>query len=166
MINIFFSFWRKTSWIFVVLTLFFVYVGLPESVAVQHNEAGRPMKFLDKQNFIYIAGGLLLGINVLLGLVRSSVGKVNFQNKQTGNAWLDTEGALTKLVSAWSDAFLACINTYAVFALFALRSINTDVQQSLDRDYTAMIIFGAILLFVLIFALPIRFFFTKPSADF
>ncbi len=165
MANIFFKSWRILSFGFLLAILLFCYVQLPDSVAVIHNEAGRPVSFMDKQNFFYLAVALILGINVLFGLLKGKALGVNFPSLAGKSEWASRSEQLKSLLSGWADAFPAVINTYLIFVLFGLYTTNRDVSQNLDRDYGWFLILGAVLLLVLLFYLPLRILFTSPRPE-
>ncbi len=165
MTNFFFKSWRIVSFGFVLIILMFCYVQLPESVAVIHNDLGKPIGFMDKQNFFYLAVAVILGINVLFGLLKGKALGLNYEQLSLKSQWVAKSGQLKDLLTGWADVFPAVINTYLVFVLFGLYTTNRDVSQNLDRDYGWFLILGAVLVLVLVFYLPLRILFTSPKPE-
>lgn len=120
---------------------------------------------MDKQNFFYISVAVILGINVLFGLLRGKALSINYKALSGKSEWAAKSEQLKSLLAGWADAFPAVINTYLIFVLFGLYSTNKDVAQNLDRDYGWFLILGAVLLLILLFFIPIRILFTSPKAD-
>ncbi len=165
MTNIFFGFWRKISFIISIAALFFVYTSMPDTIAVKHNENGAPIAFIEKQSFFYIAAGLLLGINLLMSALKNNLIKLDYSKINKNSLWANSKEQLDALFSGWIEAFLAINNTFLVFCMFGLNSINSTVSQKLDFNYNWGIILGAVLLGIFIFILPIRLLFTDPKTS-
>ena len=165
MTSIFFNAWRIISAIIVLALLMLFYVGLPESLAIKHNEVGRPIAFMDKQNFYYLTVAVVVGFNFLVTLLRDAIIKLDYKKVAPNSSWAATPERLTNEIKSWSNALMAIVNTFLIFIMLGIRSINVEVSQNLDRNYDWLLIGGAIALLIVLAYLPIRLLFTKPSAE-
>lgn len=165
MISIFFGFWRKASMAVLIATILFCYANLPDSIAVTHDESGRPVGFLEKQYFFYIAAGVTVFFNLLMGALKKQLIRINFVKLNPDSAWAKNKSSLDDLIGGWFDAFAALVNTFLVFVLFGLNSINANRGQMLDFDYNKIMLLAAVILMILVFFLPLRLLFTNPSAS-
>ncbi|AWV99924.1 hypothetical protein [Arcticibacterium luteifluviistationis] len=165
MYTVIFNYWRRAAFLFLLGLLLFCYVGFPDSIAYQHNGVGRPIGFIDKQTFFYLSVGIIVGLNLLFGVVKSQFEKIDFQKLIPNNAWTSNQEQLKDLLSGWFNAIQAFINTYLVFALMGLKSINLEVEQNLDRDYTWFLVIGAVVLIALIFSVPLKILFSNPPKN-
>ncbi len=163
MYSIFFNYWRKASFIFLLGLLLFCYVGLPDSIAFKHNGAGRPIGFIDKQTFFYVSVTIIVGLSLLFSLVKTQVAKINFEGLLKSSAWSKHEEQLKLILSGWLDAIPAFVNSYLVFVLLGLQTVNNEVSKNLDRDYTWFLILGAVLFIVILFSVPLRILLRPPS---
>ncbi|WP_341226265.1 hypothetical protein [uncultured Arcticibacterium sp.] len=165
MYTVIFNYWRRAAFLFLLGLLLFCYVGFPDSIAYKHNGVGRPIGFIDKQNFFYLSVGVIVGLNFVFGLVKSQFEKIDFRKLFPNSPWGASQEYLKSLLSGWFNAILAFINTYLVFVLMGLKSINMEVEQNLDRDYSWFLIIGAIVLIGLIFSVPLKILFSKPPKN-
>lgn len=165
MISIFFGFWRKASMAILIATILFCYANLPDSIAVTHDEAGKPVGFLEKQYFFYIAAGVSVFFNLLMGALKKQLIKINFVKLNPESVWAKNKESLDDLIGGWFDAFLALVNTFLVFVLFGLNSINASKGQMLDFNYNWILLLAGVVLTILIFFLPLRILFSNPSAS-
>ncbi len=149
--------------VILVATIMFCYANLPESIAITHDDAGRPDNFLDKQNFFYITAGVVLLFNFLMNILKGQLLKVNFARLNPASIWAGRKTSLDNLLAGWFDAFVALINTFLVFVLFGLNTINATKGQVLDFDFNKILIPAAFLLIFLVFFLPLRILFSNPS---
>ncbi|MFT5884086.1 MAG: hypothetical protein ACI9IP_000538 [Arcticibacterium sp.] len=163
MYSIFFNYWRKASFLFLLGLLLFCYLGLPDSIAFKHNGAGRPVGFIDKQTFFYVSVVIIVGLNLLFGLVKNQIAKIDFNSILKANPWSKHEEKLKLIISGWLDAIPAFVNTYLVFVLLGLQTVNKEVSKNLDRDYTWFLIAGAIIFMVILFSVPLRILLSPPS---
>ncbi len=163
MTNISLKIFRLASLAIVLIVLMLDYVQLPDSIAVTHNSSGRPIGFMDKQNFFYIATAVIVGLTVVFGLLKSALLSADFKKLNPASKWANNPEELKGLFLVWSDVSLILINVYLIFTLLGLKSVNLNTNQTLDRDYNWFIILGAVLLIVIIFYLPIRLLFTDPK---
>ncbi|GAB3524671.1 hypothetical protein GCM10027442_52950 [Emticicia fontis] len=145
------------------ITLVVCYFTFPDGVAIHYTSSGRPDDFIDKQDFFYIAFGLIIGLNFLLNLLRTQVQKINFAKLNANSVWAKDPEALKNLLESWFNAFIAVINTFMVFFLIALSRINRTEDQKLDINYDWLIIGGAVALLIVLFFLPIRLLYTNPA---
>jgi len=162
MYTIFFNYWRRAAFFFLLALLLYTYLGLPESVAIKHNEIGRPIGFISKQKFFYISVVVIVLLNLVFGLVKTQISKIDFEkrfsnNKTMGNLYLKG------ILSGWLNAILAFIFTYLIFVLFSLQTINRDISQNLDRDYSWILIIGAVLFLIILFSVPLKLLVGKTS---
>ncbi|MFT6879686.1 MAG: small basic protein [Psychromonas sp.] len=141
----------------------FCYLGLPDSIAFKHNGAGRPIGFIDKQTFFYVSVAIIVGLNLLFGLIKSQIAKVSFERLLMVNPWSKHEEQLKLIISGWLDAIPAFVNSYLVFVLLGLQTVNNEVAKNLDRDYTWFLIAGAIMFMVVLFSVPLRILLSPPS---
>ena len=159
----FFNFWRKSSFLLAVLTLLFVYTTLPETIAFKHNSFGRPIGYIDKQSFFYIAVGILLLFNLILGIGKNTFSSVDWAKINPKSVWAGAKESLKSIVKGWFDAFLAIVNSMLVFVFLGLNSINREVDKALDRNYDWVLITIAIIFMILVFFLPLKLLFDKPK---
>jgi hypothetical protein len=160
MYTVLFNYWRRASFFFVLALLLYIYLSLPDSVAFKHNETGRPIGFVDKQRFFYISAGVIIGLDFVFGLVKSQFGKIDFDK-----IIKHKEGYIKDALSGWINTLLAFINTYLVFALMGLQTINKEVSQNLDRDYTWFLIIGVVLFLFILFYIPLKLLLGKPTSN-
>lgn len=165
MTTIFFNIWRKASLFFAVAMLLFCYTTLPDVIAYVHNDLGEPIKFVDKQIFFYTSAAIIIVFNLLMGIAKDAIANLDFAKINPNSEWAQAKESLTILIGGWFNAFMAIVNTLLVFIFLGLNSINRSNEQMLDRDYSWLLLFLAMVLIVLIFFLPIRILFTKPSTN-
>jgi hypothetical protein len=146
-----------------IASILFCYTNLPDSIAVTHDGSGKPVGFLEKQYFFYLAAGVSVFFNLLMGTLKLQLTKVNFVKLNPESTWAKNKPALDNLITGWFDAFVALVNTFLVFVLFGLNSINAGKGQMLDFNYNWMIILGGAILMILVFFLPLRILFSNPS---
>lgn len=163
MITIFFRFWRKASVALLMGVLLFSYTELPESVAVLYDTFGKPTAFLDKSTFFYGATFLFIFFNLLLGLLRNQLSKIDFSKVNPLSIWAKEKEQLADVLAGWAEAFNALINTYLVFVLMGLKNINSDTEQNLTVNMNWILIIGAVILLILIFFLPLRLLYSNPK---
>ncbi|WP_304237700.1 hypothetical protein [Jiulongibacter sediminis] len=154
---------KFVSFILVIIMLLLCYVQLPDSIAVTHNEIGRPTGFMDKQTFFYVGVAVIVGLYVLFGLLKSTLVKTNFSNLNPKSLWAQKPEQLKYLLGGWSDVFLTVINIYLLFTLLAIKETNGEASRNLFRNYDWFLIVGAIALIILIFFVPLRLLFTDPK---
>ncbi len=145
--------------------LMLCYFTLPESVAVHHTESGNPDGFVDKQDLFYMSFGIIIVFNLLWGVLKTQVLKINFAKLNPMSVWAKSPEQLSGLIEGWFNAFLALTNTFLAFVLLGVRRINSTENQKLDFDYNWVLVVGFVLLIILIFILPIRLLFTNPSEE-
>lgn len=162
--HVFFSFWRKVSLPFLAIALLFIYVTLPDSVAIHHNEAGEPDDFMSKQSLFYLFVAVIGVFNLLVVILKNQVKKIDFSKLNIESPWAKSE-KLSPIIQAWFDAFVAIINSFLAIVIIAISRINRTEGQRLDINYNWVLIAGAIILMLLFFYLPIRLLFTKPSQE-
>lgn len=165
MTSIFFNAWRIISAVIVLVLLMLFYVGLPDSLAIKHNAVGRPISFMDKQNFYYLTVAVVVGFNVLVTLLRDTIIKLDYIKVAPNSHWAANPEKLTSQIKSWSNALMAIVNTFLIFIMLSIRSVNVEVSQNLDRNYDWLVVAGAIVLLLVIAYLPIRLLFTKPSLE-
>lgn len=162
MTAVFFKFWRRASFFFVLATLFFCYSTLPEDVAVRHNEFGRPVGYIDKSTLFYVVGGIIILFNLLVGLMKNATLQVDFLKLNPSSIWAKAKGSLDSLLTNWFDGFMATINTILVFILLGLNGVNRQIDQALDRDYSLVLLAAGVIVIFALFFLPIKLLFTNP----
>lgn len=160
---VFFKFWRRFSFFFVLAILIYCYSILPDDVAVRHNEFGRPVGYVEKGTFFYVAGGVIVLFNLLMGLMKTATLEVDFLKLNPNSIWAKAKEALTDTLRNWFDGFTGTINTILVFILLGLNGVNRQVDQALDRDYSFVLLAAGIIVILAIFFLPLRLLFTNPS---
>jgi uncharacterized membrane protein len=149
MTNIFFKFWRIGSLILLTIVLLFCYTTLPDSIAINFEDAGNPIGYISKQQFFYWSAGVILGVNFLLGLLENALSKINLSGVLQ-NSWGKRPGSAQNFFKGWVSAFLAFINTYLVFVLLGLYNINSTDDQMLDFNYNYLLILGLLILLILL----------------
>ena len=87
MIGIFFGFWRKISLALLMGMIIFTYTDFPEFVAVRFDDAGKPNGFLSKENFFYLNAGVVVGLNLLFGLLKNQLVKLDFGKLVPTSEW-------------------------------------------------------------------------------
>jgi len=162
--HVFFSFWRKLSLPFLTIALLIIYVTFPDNVAVHHNEAGNPDRFMSKQDVFYVFVAVAGIFNLLVLSLKATIKKLDFAKLNVESPWTKSEG-LSPMIQAWFDAFIAIVNSFLAIVLIAISRINRTDGQVLDINYNWVLIGGAIILMILIFYLPVRLLFTKPSHE-
>lgn len=166
MTNIFFKFWRIGSIVLLTVVLLFCYTSLPESIAVGFDAEGNPEGFVDKQQFFYWSAGIIMGINFLFGVFENVIVKLNFKKFLNGTSWGERPQAAASFFKGWVSAFLAFVNTYLVFVLLGLYSINASRGQKLDFNYNYLLIIGVFAMLILLIFPFYRFLATKaPHED-
>lgn len=165
MIGIFFGFWRKISLALLMGMIIFTYTDFPELVAVQFDDAGKPNGFLNKENFFYINAGLVLGLNLLMGLFKNQIVKLDFSKLLPQSEWAQQRIALTTLIINWIDALLSVIHSFFIFILLGLRNINADTDQLLTINMNWILIIGAVFLMSALFSLPLLLLYTSPKVS-
>ena len=148
-----------------VIALMLCYFTLPDNAAIHHDEKGNPDGFIDKQTFFYFTFGIIIAFNFLLNLLKTQVLKINFAKVNPLSDWAKNPQKLNSLIEGWFNAFVAITNTFIAFVLIGLRRINGTDGQKLDFDYNWLLLVGFGLLIGLIFFLPLRLLFSKPSED-
>jgi hypothetical protein len=162
MVNIFFKFWRNFSVAVVSIVILFCYTSLPESIAIGHNQMGKPEKFIDKQTFFYWAAGVIFLFNFLMSMLDNQLQKINFKAIFPTSAWAQSS-SLKVVLKGWLNAFLALVNTYLIFVLLGLSNINSNKGQVLDFNYNWLLVVGGVILMFLIFWVPLKLLFTQPK---
>lgn len=166
MANIFFRFWRVGSILLLTVVLLYCYTNLPETIAVGFNEAGNPISFVDKQTFFYWTAGAILGVNFFVALLGSALSRADFSSILGSTSWGKNSGAVQNFFRGWIAAFLAFVNTYLVFVLLGLLSINMEVDQTLDFNYNYLLWLGILIFAILIIFIPYRLLATEaPNED-
>lgn len=79
--------------------------------------------------------------------------------------WANKQDLLPDLLAGWINAMIAFINSYLVFVLLGLQSINKDPDQNLDRDYNWFMILGAVLFVAILFSIPLRILLANPPEN-
>lgn len=165
MTDIFFNFWRKGGFALALAAILFCYTALPDNVAITHAETGEPEGFVGKETFFYVAAGVFLGFNLLLGAFRDQLMKLDFLKLNPNSVWAQKPKALSGLIKTWFNGFLAFINTYLVFVLLGLYNVNTNKGQKLDFNYNWLLIFGVVMLLFILFFLPLKLLYTNPLSE-
>lgn len=165
MTNIFFNFWRKGGFALALATVLFCYATLPDDIAVTHTKEGLPDGFVSKEMFFYVAAGVLLGFNLLMGALRDQVLKINFAKLNPLSEWAMQPKKLRLFLTAWFNGFLAFVNTFLVFVLLGLYNVNSNTGKRLDFNYDWLMIFGIAMILFILFYLPLKLLFTNPAAD-
>ena len=160
MYTIFFNYWRKSAFFFLLALLLYTYLGLPDSVAIKHNDVGRPIGFVSKQQFFYISVILVVVLNLVFGLVKTQLTNIDF--KKLSSSTIKNED-LKDMLSGWLNAILAFTFTYLIFVLFRLQQINRDIEQNLDRNYNWILISGAVIFLFILFSVPLKLLFGKTT---
>jgi hypothetical protein len=163
--TVFFNLWRKASFFFVVFMLLWCYRTLPDSIAFVHNENGEPISWVDKQTFFYVSTAIIVVFNLLMGLAKTSISKLDFSKLNPQSEWARAKESLSELIEGWFNAFIAFVNTTLVFIFLGLNGINRTAEQLLDKNYNWLLIFLALVLMVLIFFIPLRLLFTQPKQN-
>lgn len=138
-----------------LVVFFFCYVGFPEKIAVNFDEGGLPIGFINKQQFFYWTIGVISGVNFLFLLFKNSIQKVNFKNVFTGSFQPDSDG-IKSFFKGWTSALLAFINTYLVFVLLGLKKINATVEQTLDFNYNYLLWVGILIFLIILLFIPLK----------
>lgn len=163
--NIFLRFWRVLSLPFVAIILIILYVTLPDMVAVQHTDSGRPNSFMNKQNFFYLIFGVTIVFNFLMNLLKNQALKIDFSKLNPKSLWANAKASLSGVLTAWFDAFIAFVNTFLGVVLIGLSRINRSEEQRLDINYNWVLFGGMVILLIVLFALPIRLLYTNPKSE-
>lgn len=148
---------------FLAITLIVCYFTFPDDVAIHHTSSGRPDDFISKQDFFYIAFGIIILFNFLLNLLKTQVLKLNFTQLNQNSVWTKNTDALKQLLTTWFDVFIAVLNSYMILFLLALSRVNSSEDQRLDINYDWFVAAGAVVLLVVIFYLPIKLLYTNPE---
>ncbi|MGR3811506.1 hypothetical protein [Jiulongibacter sp. NS-SX5] len=154
---------KFSSLAIVLIMLMLCYIQLPDSIAITHNEIGRPTAFIDKQNFFYVGVAVIVGLYLLFGLLKNSLVKADFSKLNPQSTWAKAPEKLKNLLGGWSDVFLAVINVYLLFTLLAIKETNSEASQNLFRNYDWFLIAGAVALIIMIFYVPLKLLFTDPK---
>lgn len=162
MINIFFGFWKKFSIVLLAIVVLYCYASLPESIAITHDSQGKPIRFIDKQVYFYVASAVGFLFNLLMTLLGNQLQKADFSKIFPNSEWAQKPLALRELLRGWQSAFVAIINTFLIFAILGLNNINAGKNQTLDFNYNWMLLLGGALLMILIFVVPLRLLFSTP----
>lgn len=165
MIGIFFGFWRKISLALLMGMIIFTYTNFPEFVAVKFNANGEPSGFLDKENFFYLNAGIVLGLNLLIGLLKNQLVKLDFSRLAPQSVWAQQRVALSTLLVNWTDALLSVIHSFFIFILLGLRNINADTDQLLTINMNWLLLIGGFLLMAVLFSLPLLLIYTTPKVS-
>lgn len=165
MTNIFFNFWRKGGFALALATVLFCYATLPDDIAVTHTETGLPDGFVSKEKFFYVAAGVLLGFNLLLGALRDQLIKVDFAKLNPVSKWASQPKKLHDFLKTWFNSFLAFVNTFLVFVLLGLYNVNSNKGQRLDFNYDWLMLFGIAVMLLILFFLPFKLLYTNPPSD-
>lgn len=163
MIGIFFGFWRKISLALLMGMIIFTYTDFPEFVAVRFDDAGKPNGFLSKENFFYLNAGVVVGLNLLFGLFKNQLVKLDFGKLVPTSEWAQQRVALTTLLLNWIDALLSVIHSFFIFILLGLRNINADTDQLLTINMNWILLVGGVLLLSALFSLPLLLLYTSPK---
>lgn len=163
MIGIFFGFWRKISLALLMGMILFTYTDFPEFVAVQFDGTGKPTGYLNKENFYYLNAGIVLGLNLLIGLFKNQIVKLDFARLFPQSEWAQQRVALTTLLINWTDALLSVIHTFFIFVLLGLRNINADTEQLLTINMNWLLIIGGVFLLGVLGSLPYLLSYTSPK---
>jgi hypothetical protein len=163
--NAFFRLWRIVSTILLTVNLMFCYVGLPETVAFVFDDSGKAAAFTNKQSFFYWTAGIVFLLNIGTLFLKNTIEKVEFKKAYPHSLWANSSENLKLEISGWFNAFLALINTYLIFVILGLNSINAKKDQSLDFNYNQLLMAGAVLLMILMFYLPLRLLFSNPPTE-
>jgi hypothetical protein len=163
--NVFFRLWRIIATILLTANLMFCYISLPESVAYVFANSGKPLAFTGKQSFFYWTAGIIFFLNIGTLFLKNALDGFDFKGIFPNSQWAKSSESLKLQVNAWFNAFLALINTYLLFVILGLNSINQRKDQSLDFDYNQLLMGGIVILLILMFYLPLRLLFSNPPAE-
>jgi hypothetical protein len=98
MINIFFGFWKKFSIVLLAIVVLYCYASLPESIAITHDSQGKPIRFIDKQVYFYVASAVGFLFNLLMTLLGNQLQKAEFSKIFPNSEWAQKPLALRELL--------------------------------------------------------------------
>lgn len=145
--------------------IIFTYTDFPELVAVQFDASGKPSGFLDKENFFYLNAGIVLGLNLLIGLLKNQLLKLDFSRLFPNSQWAQQRVELSTLLISWTDALLSVIHSFFIFILLGLRNINADTDQLLTINMNWVLLIGGVLLLGVLLSLPLILSYSSPKVS-
>ena len=156
--------WRFISIVALLVSIFLVYFNLPEKVAV-HHENDKAVEFMPKNTIFYIAVGLAIGINLLLGFLEKifpNIPNTSFAFLQA-TGWYNHRTELNMRFSNWIRMLQGCMNFMVCLTLYALVMVNIPDTNKTITNYEWILMVGAVALLIWLFWLPIRILFLKPK---
>lgn len=156
--------WRFISIVALLVSIFLVYFNLPEKVAV-HHENDKAVEFMPKNTIFYIAVGLAIGINLLLGFLEkifSNIPNTSFAFLQA-TGWYNHRAELNMRFSNWIRMLQGCMNFMVCLTLYALVMVNIPDANKTISNYKWILMVGVVALLIWLFWLPIRILFLKPK---
>lgn len=156
--------WRFLSVVALLVSIFLVYFNLPEKVAV-HHENNLAVEFMPKNTIFYIAVGLAIGINLLLGFMEKTFPAIPNTSfaflRATG--WQTHRAELNMRFSNWMRMLQGCMNFMVCLTLYALVMVNIPDANKTITNYQWILMVGAVALLIWLFWLPMRILFIKPK---
>ena len=163
--QVFYRFWRLASLPLLVITLLYCYYILPDSVAIHHNNFGKPDGFISKETFFYVSTVVIIVFNVVMSALKDAFLKLPNSAFPQQNIWVRTREALNNLIISWTNLFVAIINSFLIICIIGLGKINRSDGQVLDMNYNWVLLFGGVLLMLIIFYLPLKLLFSQPKVE-
>jgi hypothetical protein len=160
--QVFFRIWKAVSFPLAAVALLLVYLSLPDQVAIQFNEAGRPVEMISKQDIFYWVVGILLVINLLLTAFGKSFSKLLPKVVSPKLGWYAAPKATAHLAEGWANGMAGTLNSFVLLALIGLYKANAKQDQILSVNLNWLMILGGTMLLLVLFYLPIQLLYSKP----
>jgi uncharacterized membrane protein len=150
--------WRFMSTVFVIGALGWTYSLLPDQVAVNFDRSGLANDYISKHVIFYLATGLIVFTNVVIPAIARQVVKVPSERLPipNKNLWILSRTELNEHLVNWLHSITAAINTIMAFSMLALGTVNSNQFKTDVFDFAWLLYASAVLLIVVIVALPVR----------
>lgn len=156
---------RFLSLALVIIFLFLKYYSLPDMVAVFYNNQSKAEGFLPKDQFFYLIGGLLVGINLLTPILINIIKKLPVSFFESFLGKNVQKSTVNEIFENWINLIISSINIILVLSVLILGRLNSTEYTSNIGDYGWLLklCFSVI---IILFAYPfLKLKFSKPTAD-
>lgn len=161
--QVFFRVWRAVSFPLAGITLLICYLSLPDQVSIQFDEAGRPIKMINKQEWFYWIAGIIVFINLMMAAFEKSFGKLLPNVVSKTLSWSKAPLATKKLAEGWVHGLTGSLNTFVMLSTIGLFKANEKEGQLLTINLNWLMILGVVMFMLTLFYLPIQLLFSSPA---
>lgn len=163
--QVFFRIWKAASLPLLVATLLICYFNLPDQVAIHFSDKGQPNGFINKQELFYWAVAIIMLVNLLMSAFGRSLTKLLQKAIPKNLVWSQSPIQTLKVSEGWTNGLTAILNTFLILCLVALNKVNGEENQLLTFNFNWILIVTAILFMLILFYLPYKILYTKPTEE-